>query len=410
MPLPKAITPSPYQISAQQLERRRAIANMLMQQGLSPIEQQMSGTARNPVAVRTSPVQVLGKLASAYAGSRMNAGIDRQYDDIAREMSTKRNAALQQMGPQYAGAQGALDAGVDPAIVGASIKPESNQPQSVREYEYAKQTGFTGSFQDWIKAGGQSSRPSPVVEWEFYNQLPPEMQQRYLEMKRNPNMIVKDVGSVPTVIAPRVSGTTTTPLSSLATEATGASAIKQAEASGGALGKAQGEIAGGIQTKGSNAVGTSGLLDMAEPLIDVATGSTGGAAIDTVSKFFGHATSGAEATAQLKVLQAGLMMNQPRMEGPQSNADVKLYEQAAAQIGDPTVPREIKKAALGTIRQIQQRYIQRAQGAGVTPAATSPVTPAAPQGPTRINSDADYNALASGAEFIAPDGSHRRKP
>lgn len=28
----------------------------------------------------------------------------------------------------------------------------------------------------------------------------------------------------------------------------------------------------------------------------------------------------------------------------------------------------------------------------------------------KINSDADYNALPSGSEFIAPDGSHRRKP
>lgn len=30
--------------------------------------------------------------------------------------------------------------------------------------------------------------------------------------------------------------------------------------------------------------------------------------------------------------------------------------------------------------------------------------------PTKINSDADYDKLPSGAEFIAPDGSHRRKP
>jgi len=31
-------------------------------------------------------------------------------------------------------------------------------------------------------------------------------------------------------------------------------------------------------------------------------------------------------------------------------------------------------------------------------------------GPKQIKSDADYAALPSGAEFIAPDGSHRRKP
>ena len=31
-------------------------------------------------------------------------------------------------------------------------------------------------------------------------------------------------------------------------------------------------------------------------------------------------------------------------------------------------------------------------------------------GPKKIANDADYNALPSGAEFIAPDGSHRKKP
>lgn len=38
--------------------------------------------------------------------------------------------------------------------------------------------------------------------------------------------------------------------------------------------------------------------------------------------------------------------------------------------------------------------------------------PVAPSGgdPVQINSEAEYEALPSGAEFIAPDGSHRRKP
>lgn len=35
--------------------------------------------------------------------------------------------------------------------------------------------------------------------------------------------------------------------------------------------------------------------------------------------------------------------------------------------------------------------------------------PAAPSGPVQIKGDADYNALPSGAEYIAPDGQHKRK-
>jgi len=282
--------------------------------------------------------------------------------------STRRSPAQ-----MLSAAQNAISYGADPelvkAIVASQLKPPGNEPNSVREYEFAKNDGFKGSFQDWVAAGGQSSRPSSVQEWEFYNGL---MQgdrtggtnnaKLYLEMKRNPNMIVRDVGSVPTVVAPSVSGTSTVPLSTLGQEAHGAETLKQAEARGSTMGKARGDIEGGIETKGANAVGTQNLLDIADPLIDAATGSTVGAGADAVSKFFGKPTSGAEAIAKLKVLQAGLMTSMPRMEGPQSDRDVQLYRDASGQIGDPTVPADIKKAALQTIRQIQQKYVERANG------------------------------------------------
>lgn len=239
----------------------------------------------------------------------------------------------------------------------------STSPASVQEYEYARQNGFKGSFQDWIVAGGQSSRPSSVQEWEFYQSLPAEMQKRYLEMKRNPNMVVKDVGGVPTVVAPTVvAGTSTTPLSSLPQEAAAASALKEA----GAIGTARGEVKGALEKKGVNAQSVLGTLDIADPLIDIATGSATGAARDKVAAFFGEAPDGAQAIAQLRVLQANLMTNMPRMEGPQSDADVKLYREAAGEIGDPTVPRAQKKAALQAIRQIQERYAGGAGGAKPT--------------------------------------------
>lgn len=250
-------------------------------------------------------------------------------------------------------------------IQALQAKPTTDNPNSVKEYEYARQNGFRGSFQDWITAGGQSSRPSSVQEWEFYSSLPPEMQQRYLEMKRNPNVFFGKVNEVPTIARAGSAGmpVQTTPLSTTASEAAAAGTVKQAEASGGALGKAQGEIAGSIQTKGANAVGTKQTLDIAEPLIDAATGSLAGAARDKLAAVFGAAPEGAQAIAQLKVLQAGLMTSMPRMEGPQSDRDVMLYREAAGQIGDPTVPADIKKKAVQTIRQIQDKYIERAGGA-----------------------------------------------
>jgi hypothetical protein len=269
--------------------------------------------------------------------------------------------------------QGAEQQALQTMLVQSQIKKNEREktgttPASVQEYEYAKANGFKGSYQEWVVAGGQTSRPSAVQEWEFYNSLPTEQKPLYLEMKRNPNFYVKDVNQVPTVIRPSVSGTETTALSTLPAEIQAASWKKEGESKGSALGTAAGALESDITKKGSNAVSTQSTLEIADPLIDLSTGSSAGAARDQVAAFFGKATSGAEASAQLKVLQASLMTSMPRMEGPQSDADVKLYQQAAGQIGDPTVPNPIKKAAVQTIRQLQQKYIDRAsQQNGTTP-------------------------------------------
>jgi len=108
------------------------------------------------------------------------------------------------------------------------------------------------------------------------------------------------------------------------------------------------------------------IINQAEKLIDKATSSYIGAGIDQAQRLVGMSNEGAQAAAQLKALEGALMMAQPRMEGPQSNADVKLYEQMAGQIGNPTVPAAQKKAALATIKELHQRYAPK--GADVLPA------------------------------------------
>lgn len=239
---------------------------------------------------------------------------------------------------------------------------QTNQaPNSVQEYEYARQNGFKGSFQDWITAGGQSSRPSSVQEWEFYNALPEDKKPLYLEMKRNPNFKVQEINQAPTVVQGGVGGKVNlTPLSTTQSEIAASAARKGAESEAGAVGTGTGNIAVDITKKGSNAKSTMATLDLADPLIDAATGSATGAAADKLAAFFGEAPKGAQAIAQLRVLQANLMTSMPRMEGPQSDRDVELYRQAAGQIGDPMIPNEIKKAAVQTIRALQQKYVERA--------------------------------------------------
>jgi hypothetical protein len=243
-------------------------------------------------------------------------------------------------------------------------------PASVQEYEYAKQNGFTGSFKDWTTISGQTSRPSSVQEWEFYNALPDDKKPLYLEMKRNPNFTVKDVNQVPTSIQQSiVGGVSAMPLSTLPATAAAAETVKSAEARGSAIGGGSGQIVADITKKGSNAQTVTGMLDIAEPLIDVSTGSGLGAATDKVAAFFGKSLDGAQAIASLKTLEGQLIAQMPRMEGPQSDADRLLYQQAAGAIADATVPRETRKAAIKTIRQLQEKYKQRAadvNGGGAT--------------------------------------------
>jgi hypothetical protein len=284
--------------------------------------------------------------------------------------------------------QGSVDQSLQSALLrkqmAALDQKTSNEPNSVREYQYAKQNGFEGSFQDWVIAGGQNSRPSAVQEWDFYNKLPNEEKLKYLEMKRNPGIDIKSVGGVPTAIdASRAGGINQTALSSLPIETGAAGAIKQAEAQGGAIGKGSGEIQAGIQKKGSDAVGTKSAIEQAREIIPKATGSAGGAAYDATLAGFGTATEGAKAIAKLKVLQANLMTNMPRMEGPQSDRDVDLYREAAGQIGDPKIPQEIKLEALQTIEELQNRYQERA---GMS-------SPSSPKTPKRVKVDASGKVI-----------------
>jgi hypothetical protein len=140
-------------------------------------------------------------------------------------------------------------------------------------------------------------------------------------------------------------------------------------AEGKAQGQARGEAAGAIEKKAIGAGNVMDIVNIAEPLIDVATGSKTGAAYDAVAGFFGGAPTGAKAIASLQVLEASLILAQPRMEGPQSNPDALRYEQAAAQIGKPGIPRDIKNSALNTIKELQSKY-----KAGSNRAAGSPAT------------------------------------
>lgn len=246
-----------------------------------------------------------------------------------------------------------------------AISPDKFTTESLAKFQNSKNYG------DLVARDEIGKDPSEVSAYKYWAGLTKEQQQDFLKLKRNvgADYAIETVNGVPTVVykpaagGPGVGGGTplVTPLTTLSNQAAGAAAIKGAEAQAGAVGAGTGGIIAGIQKKGADAKTVMSTLDIADSLIDASTGSLVGAGADKLAAVFGKAPQGAQATAQLQVLQAGLMLNMPRMEGPQSDRDVELYRQAAASLGDPTVPREIKKAAVKTIRQMQQNYADRAK-------------------------------------------------
>ena len=113
------------------------------------------------------------------------------------------------------------------------------------------------------------------------------------------------------------------------------------------------------------------LINQAEKLLDKATASLTGTGVDVLAGAVGVSTEGAKAAAQLKAIQGALVSKMPKMSGPQSDKDVLLYREMAGQIGDSTLPVDTRKAAIETIRQIQERYAKVPEGSS-KPVETTP--------------------------------------
>lgn len=93
-----------------------------------------------------------------------------------------------------------------------------------------------------------------------------------------------------------------------------------------------------------------------DALVKASTGSYLGVGRDLAGRVVGASTEGGKAGAQLQVLAGKLVSMMPRMEGPQSNADVALYKEMAGRIGDTSIPWEQKLAALQQVRQLALKY------------------------------------------------------
>lgn len=131
-------------------------------------------------------------------------------------------------------------------------------------------------------------------------------------------------------------------------------AAKKSAAEAAAKAKAERESI--AATKTVDAQKTLDLLEEAEKLIPASTGSAVGNIVDTVAGMAGVSTDGAQNIAALRTIAGQLTSSMPRMQGPQSDKDVLLYQQMAGDLANPSLPKGTRLAALKTIRRLNQKY------------------------------------------------------
>ena len=157
-------------------------------------------------------------------------------------------------------------------------------------------------------------------------------------------------------------------------------ATKKAQAEATAEGSTIGQYKGSVSKQAWDAAKIGDLTQGVEEIIKNSTGSGLGTMIDNLAGFFGHATKGSIAAGTLAVLQASLLRYVPRMEGPQSDADRRVYEKAVGDLANTSIPVERRLGSLRMVQTLAKKY--QFYGDVYTPTGSTgeyaPVAPATP--------------------------------
>ena len=286
------------------------------------------GNALAPTATPTAPANAL-----------MAGG------EAADALRQKRNALLSLGTPQAIAAAKALDADIalasrepvyhnvtgvglvnprDKSVVVPSV--ESTDPL-IKQYEYAKKQGFTGTLFDYKRSLAEAGRPPAAPRPE----AAPRTQQ--VTMRDGTLAIMNmDTGAI-----------TPSNLGGVPVKGKLSAVAEKMELQRTQMGKDLG-------------FAITQLADITKDggLIDQSTGSGAGRLTDIGAGFFGKATPGAIAIGKIAPIADLALKMVPRFEGPQSNADTKSYKEAAGQLADSTLPTEIRKEAGRVVLRIMK--------------------------------------------------------
>ncbi len=121
------------------------------------------------------------------------------------------------------------------------------------------------------------------------------------------------------------------------------------------------------EAEAKRAFNMGGLGDVITAARNVLTGKTKptesgfGAGVDYMGALVGISPKGAPEADQLASIGGALVSKMPRMEGPQSDRDVALYQEMAGRVGNRGLPIERRLAALESIESLWNKYDKTAR-------------------------------------------------
>lgn len=386
----------------QRLAQRKRIADMLMQRGMTPVQ---SGNPRSPVSI----TQGIAQMLAAYKGGKAQQGVEegqaalgQQYqkglaDEVRRVAALRQGQPIQ---PDPQEVEQSADQGTPAPRVGSTGDPRAAVMAALTSsYGPVREMGkldFQGDLKERENAAGRLARLEErgiILDAAARNdQLDRESKER---IARESNAVKEAIAELKALM--QGGGQERSPFYTFLPTRDGYVAGNARDGTvstvtlngqpvvrSGDNPQLQSELAGARETgtatarRAFNMAGIGGVIKQAEDILggkQKPTGSGVGAAVDTVAGFFGVSPAGAKEAQQLKAVAGALTSKMPRMEGPQSDADRKQYEQMAAMVGDDTVPVDRRQAALKVVSDLWLKYER------LNPDAFAPgSTPAAPPG------------------------------
>ncbi|SEO77449.1 hypothetical protein [Nitrosovibrio sp. Nv6] len=376
MAIQNVSTFSDHNAELESINRNRQLAMMLQNQSLQPIEQQQQPGVLN------HPTQGLAKMLQMFVATKMQGMADERHRELTTGMNQKLSEGLQNYQKTLQGTPG-IPAPAD-ELGGGPAKPSvpgdrqaafaqllaSGHPvlQQMGVQQIASEPDRQMRAEEFALRR-EDARDAREERRQQFGMMLADRQQGRQEQADLRRELVKSGGAgqspyfqpVQTgegVFAFNARTGTVEPVRG----ANGQPIIgAQADPS------LQGQIAG-AKTGGEarakreyNMTGLGDTIQEAESILSgkdggLPTGSGIGAARDAVGGFFGVSTEGSVQAQKLKAMSGALTSKMPRMEGPQSDKDVQMYREMAAEIGNPSVPVERRRAALETVKNLWAKY------------------------------------------------------